>query len=164
MDGDDRPTTALAATAYVDGYNNQLVSTCAALNIAAGHDNHFHDNRVVTCGQLPNGTKLVANYAAAGVWNAYQQPTTVFYNNRLTRNIIGFVHWGGISPLPDRQDLSTGACAPCTGTTHLPNPITLQTEQAEWTRWQLKLQQQGVQVGPLLPVAARHRGAVGPFR
>jgi hypothetical protein len=146
LDGDG--TAAIATTAFVEGYGNQIVSTCAALNIAAGHDNHFHDNRIVTSGLLPDGTRLAANYAGLGLWNEYKQPASVFYNNKFTNNAIGFVHWGGRSPAANRQDLSTGACSPCTGTTHLPNPITLQTEQAEWTHWQEKLRQARVSVGP----------------
>ena len=156
LDGDG--LAALSTTAYVEGYNNQLVSTCAALNIAAGHDNHFHDNRLVTSGLLPDSSRLVANYAAAGLWNYYKRPMNVFYHNRFTNNTIGFVHWGGTSPLPNRQDLSPGACVTCTGTTHLPNPITLQTEQDEWKRWQQKLQAQHIQVGPLSSAGPRSKG------
>ena len=162
LDGDGR--AALSATAYVEGYDNQVVSTCAALNIASGHDNHFHNNRLVTSGLLPDGTRLTANYAAAGLWNAYKQPPTVFYNNRFTHNVIGFVHWGGSSPLPDRQDLSTGACTLCTGTVHLPNPITRQTEQAEWVRWQQKLRQRGVRIGLLPGASPRPRAAIAHAR
>lgn len=152
LDGTGR--APITTTAWVEGYDNQLVSTCAALNIASGHDNQFHDNRVITSGLLPDGTPLVANYAGIGVWNAYKQAPTVFFHNEVRRNVVGFVHWGGSSPWPNRQDLSTGACKPCTGTTHLPNPITLQTEQAEWDRWQRKLRAQGRHVGPA-PAPAR---------
>ncbi len=154
LDGDGR--AALTATAYIDGYANQVVSTCnAAINIAAGHDNRFHGNRIVACGRRANGTKLAANWAATAIWNAYDQPPSVFHDNVMTDNVIGYVRWGTSQPYPDRQDLSPGACAPCTATTHLPNPITRQTEQAEWTRWQQKLRQQRIQVGPEAPAAAR---------
>ncbi|GAA3926441.1 hypothetical protein [Hymenobacter algoricola] len=146
LDGDGG--SALTTTAFVEGYGNQIVSTCAALNIAAGHDNHFYNNRMVTSGYLPDGTKLVANYAAAGLWNQYKKPPTVFYNNHFRNNTIGFVHWGGTTPYPNRQDLSPGACPACTGTTHLPNPVTLQTEQHEWQLWQQKLRQANRHVGP----------------
>ena len=159
MDGDGE--APLTTTAYVEAYRNQVVSTCnAAMNIAAGHNNYFHDNRLVTSGLLPNGDKLPATYAATAVWNYYKRPLTTFYNNRLTNNVIGFVHWGGMSPYPDRQDLSPGACVPCTGTIHLPKPITLQTEQAEWRRWQRKLQQRSIQIGPLTKRVVPPKGAV----
>ncbi|GAA3995365.1 hypothetical protein GCM10022408_02260 [Hymenobacter fastidiosus] len=146
LDGDGG--SAMTTTAFVEGYNNQLVSTCAAMNIAAGHDNVFHHNRMVTSGYLPDGAKLTANYAAAGLWNQYKQPATVFFNNHFRDNVIGFVHWGGTTPYSDRQDLSPGACPSCTATTHLPNPITLQTEQHEWDLWQRKLRRAGRRVGP----------------
>ena len=154
-DGDGR--AELSATAYIDGYHNQVVSTCnAAMNIAAGHDNHFHDNRMVACGLLPNGTRLAANWAAAAIWNASQRPATVFYNNRLTNNVIGYVRWDEGLPIPNRQDLSPDACTACTTTVHLPAPVSLQTERAEWARWQQKLQQQHVRIGPIpaVPIPA----------
>ena len=154
LDGGGR--AALTATAYVEGYQNQVVSTCnAAMNIAAGHDNHFHHNRMVACGRQADGTKLPANWAATAIWNAYEQPSDVFYNNRISQNVIGYVRWGGSRPFSDRQDLSPDACTPCTATTHLPNPITLQTEQAEWVRWQQKLLQQHLWVGPTAATGAR---------
>ena len=162
-DGDGR--TPLSSTAYVDGYSNQVISTCnAAINIAAGHDNNFHDNRLVTSGLLSDGTKMVANYAAAAIFNYYKRPTTIFYSNSFTNNVVGFVHWGGTSPYSDRQDLSPNLCVPCTGTTHLPNPITLQTEQAEWTRWQQKLRHHHIQVGPVSTIAVRPQNAVAQTR
>jgi hypothetical protein len=146
LDGDGR--AELSATAFVDAYSNQIISTCgAAMNIAAGHDNHFHDNRMVTSGQLPDGTHLPSSWAASAIWNAYKQPPGVFHSNQLSRNVVGYVHWGGSVPFPNRQDLSPGLCEACTGTTHLPNPITPQTEQAEWTLWQQKLGRQNMQVG-----------------
>ena len=73
----------------------------------------------------------------------------MFFNNRVEQNTVGFVHWGGRMPAPDRQDLSEGACAPCTGTVHLPNPITPVTEAREWRGWQQKLRQHHIVVGPL---------------
>ena len=157
MDGDGK--APLTTTAYVEAYRNQVISTCnAAMNIAAGHDNHFHDNRLVTSGLLSNGDTLLANYAATAVWNYYKRPPAVFYNNHLSDNIIGFVHRGGRTPFLNRQDYSPGLCVPCSGTVHLPNPITLQTEQDEWKRWQHKLREQHILVGPLSPVVQRSKG------
>ena len=152
---------AVSATAHINAYNNQIVSTCgAAMNIAAGHDNYFHHNRLVSSSRLPDGTKLTANWTAVAIWNAYKQPPTVFYNNRMDRNVIGFVHWGGTNPLPNRNDLINNTCESCTGTVHLPNLVTRKTEQAEWARWQKKLQAKNVQVGPVTPAEQRSK-AVG---
>ena len=90
----------------------------------------------------------MAPYAGLGVFNFYKQPETVFFNNHAADNTIGFVHWGGSSPAPDRQDLSPDHCASCTGTEHLSNPVTLATEAAEWARWQRKLRQAHLRLGP----------------
>jgi len=151
-DGD--ATTLAGAAGYIEASNNQFVSTCnAAMNIAAGHDVYYHDNRLVTSAVLPDGTRLNATYAGTAVFNYYNQPASVFFNNRIANNTIGYVKWGANSPYPDRQDLSPGACATCTATEHLPNPITVATEDNEYALWQQKLAQNGVTVGPVGAVA-----------
>ncbi|WP_354580812.1 Ig-like domain-containing protein [Hymenobacter sp. UYP22] len=143
-DGSSASTTA----AFIEAYNNQFISTCnAGMNIAAGHDIYFHDNRMVTSGLLPDGSAMNAHYAATAVFNAYQQSGSVFYNNRIQNNTIGFVKNGYNVPFANRHDLSSGACATCTGTNHLPNPINLQTEAGELTLWQQKLQQNNIALG-----------------
>ncbi|MBJ6143770.1 T9SS type A sorting domain-containing protein [Hymenobacter sp. BT559] len=147
-DGD--ASTLAEAAGYIEADNNQFVGTAnAAMNIAAGHDIYYHDNRLVTSGYLPNGQRLNAGWAALGVFNYYKQPASVYFNNRIQNNTIGYVSWNSNFPYTDRLDLSPGACGPCTGTVHLPNPITTATEDAEATRWQAKLQQAGVTVGPV---------------
>ncbi|MBC6612328.1 T9SS type A sorting domain-containing protein [Hymenobacter sp. BT507] len=147
-DGDGSTPTTTAA--YIEAYQNQFVSTCnAAMNIAAGHHIHFYNNRMVTDGLLPDGTKLKATYAATAVFNYYKKDAATFNNNTISNNTIGYVKWGYNSPYKDRQDLSAGNCATCSETTHLPNPITPAMEQDEWSLWQQKLQQQQVSVGVL---------------
>jgi len=149
MTTDGDATEATATTAYVEAYNNQFVSTCnAAMNIAAGHDIYYHDNRMVTSGLLPSGTKLKATYAATAVFNYYKQPSSVFFHNRIANNTIGYVRWGSTVPYPNRHDLSTDNCATCTGTIHLPNPITLKAEQQELALWRKKLRVAQMYVGP----------------
>ena len=142
-DGDGSSQTA----AYIQAYGNQFISTCnAAMNIAAGHDIHYHDNRMVTSALLPDGTRLNATYAATAIFNYYQLPGALFGNNSVEHNVIGFVKWGYNVPFPNRHDLSTGACPTCTGNESLPNPITRQSEQDEWVRWQQKTRQ--LTIGP----------------
>ncbi|MET4107535.1 hypothetical protein [Hymenobacter sp. UYP22] len=152
-DGD--ASSALTTTAYVEAYQNTVVSTCnAGMNIAAGHHNYFHHNRIITSGLLPDGSRLPATYAGTAVFNGYEKPGTVFFGNRMHSNTIGFVSWGRHSPYPNRHDLSTDACAPCTGTRHLPGPITLQTEAQEHASWQTQLRQAGQQVGLITSLAS----------
>jgi hypothetical protein len=146
-DGD--ASTLAEAAGYIEADHNQFVGTAnAAMNIAAGHDIYYHDNRLVTSGYLPNGQRLNAGWAALGVFNYYKQPSSVYFNNRVQNNTIGYVSWNSNAPFTDRLDLSPNACEPCTGTIHLPNPITTATEDAEATLWQNKLQQGGITVGP----------------
>ncbi|MEJ7665166.1 MAG: hypothetical protein WKG07_39410 [Hymenobacter sp.] len=128
---------------------NQFVSTCNAGDEHRSRPRYYyHDNRVVTSGLLPDGTRLGTTYAGTAVFNYYNQPASVFFNNRIVNNTIGYVRWGSNNPYPDRQDLSPGNCATCTGTTSLPNPVTLATEDNEYALWQQKLAQNGVTVGP----------------
>ncbi len=147
-DGDAK--TVGEATAFIEADHNQFVATGnAAMNLAAGHDIYYHDNRAVTSGLLPGGHRFNATNAGLGVFNFYHQPAGAFGNNRVENNVVGYVNWGNADPLPDRQDLSAGNCAPCSGTEHLPGPITLATEDGEWMRWKLKLRHAGITVGPL---------------
>ncbi|KAA9339255.1 hypothetical protein F0P96_01110 [Hymenobacter busanensis] len=150
-DGD----SALTTTAYIEAYHNQLVATCAAMNIAAGHDNSFHDNRIVSSGLLPDGTRLKTGYAAIAIWNAYEKPKEVFHSNRFDHNTIAFYKEGMQHPFANRHDVNVEACTPCTNTEHLPNPITLQTEQHEWDLWQHKLQAQRASIGPRVALAPK---------
>jgi len=152
-DGDAK--TAAEASAFIEADHNQFVGTGnAAMNLAAGHDIRYHDNRAITSGTLPDGRRFNAAHAGLGVFNYYHQPADVFFNNRVENNTVGYVKWGGTAPVPDRQDLSAGACTPCTGTVHLPGTITPATEEQEWRSWQLKLKQQGLVAGPLPASAA----------
>ncbi|UOQ70029.1 hypothetical protein [Hymenobacter cellulosilyticus] len=144
-DGDN--ASALTMTAYVDATQNQFVSTCnSAMNIAGGHHVRYTQNRMVTSGLLPNGTKLNATYCGIAVFNFYQQAQ--FGNHLVDNNTMGMVKWGANNPYPNRNDNGDYGFPIHTNTQHLPNPITLQTEQDEWTRWNNKLKINGVQVGP----------------
>ncbi|RZK27999.1 MAG: hypothetical protein EOO63_12225, partial [Hymenobacter sp.] len=67
----DGSTLALAA-GYIEADHNQFVGTGnAAMNLAAGHDVYYHDNRAVTSGTLPDGRRFNAGYAALGIFNYY---------------------------------------------------------------------------------------------
>ncbi|UOQ96679.1 Ig-like domain-containing protein [Hymenobacter sp. 5317J-9] len=146
-DGDG--TTVSTVPSFLEAYDNQFVSTCnAGMNIAAGHDIKYYNNRIVTSAYLPDGSPLPAVYAGTAVFNGHQVSSSVFYNNTIQNNTIGYRNPGYTIPFQDRHDLSNGACATCTGTNHLPNPITLSTEQNELTLWQQKLAQNNVTLGP----------------
>ncbi|NML67713.1 hypothetical protein HHL22_21130 [Hymenobacter sp. RP-2-7] len=147
-DGD--ATTSETTTAYLEADHNQFVGIGnAAMNIAAGHDIYYHDNRLVSSGLLPNGQPFFAGFAGLGVANYYKQKPALFFNHRVANNIIGYVRWGGHEPYDNRQDLAPDACAPCAATIHLPSPITLATENQEWLGWLAKVRQHRVVLGPV---------------
>ena len=149
MTTDGDATTAALITAFLNAYDNQFVSTSnAAMNIAAGHDIHFYRNRLVTSGFLADGSDMHALYAATAVFNGNGSPGNVFYNNAIDNNVIGYRNPGYTVPFQDRHDESYGNCATCTNNTHLPNPITLQTEANELTLWRQKVQQNSIVLGP----------------
>lgn len=146
-DGDSKDP--LLATAHVLAYGNAFVSTCnAAMNIAAGHDVRYFDNRIVTSGLLPDGSPMNANYAGASIFDFYGAAPSAFFGNSITKNVIGYVKKGYSAPYTDRHDLSGGGCEGCSDNTHLPNPITLATEQDELVRWYAKVNAAGVLLGP----------------
>ena len=138
--------TDINTQGYVEVYNNQIVSACnSAMNIAAGHDIYYHNNRLVTAAVLPDGTRLPSAYAGIAIFNSSQAPA--FGNIRVDNNTIGYVHFGRSNPYQDRQDEGDYGLQIVTNTQHLPNPVTRATEQQEYTLWQQKLQQNGVSLG-----------------
>ena len=152
IDGDPH-----SSQGYVEAYNNQFVSTCnSAMNIAAGHDINYHHNRLVTAAVLPDGSRLPTAYTGIAVFNGCHQAN--FGNIRVDSNIIGYVQWGRENPYQNRQDEGDYGLRIVTNTEHLPNPVTRQTEQAEFTRWQQKLRVQNLRVGPAPQAPARRTG------
>jgi len=160
--------TAATATAFVNIYNNQVVSHAnGAIGIAAGHDNQIYDNRVVSSGQLANGSWFVG-YDGIGVIDCacYNQPPSVFFNNSAHDNTVGYqFEWSNpatptvFSPPIIRQDYqlqdcaggASGAGSLCINNASLPalpTLITSATEANETTLWQQKLSSNNITVGP----------------
>ena len=85
---DGETTIASQTVAFVDIYNNQVVSSANyGVAIAAGHDNAIYNNRVVSCGHLADGTLYTTNSAVAAYnWNGTNQPSAVFFNNNVHDN------------------------------------------------------------------------------
>lgn len=162
MTTDGEGTTAATSTGFLEIDHNQFVSTCnGGINIAAGHDVNVHHNRVVTSGYLSGGARLEKLWCGINPSNFYHTPEPAAFGNiRLADNTVGYACWGPRRPYPNRFDLDSTFATVYTGNIHLPNPITLATEQNEWTLWQQKLQANNVTPGPTgAPVPA---GALGP--
>ena len=151
MTTDGTGQTAATSVGYLEIDHNQFVSTCnAGINVAAGHDVNVHDNRVVTNGLIGStGVRLGKTYVGISLFNYYNHPASTFGNIRVADNVVGYVNFVS-SPstlLANRYDYNIGLATTATGNVSLPNPVTVQTEQNEWTLWQQKLQQNNITAG-----------------
>ena len=149
MTTDGEGTTAATSTGFLEIDHNQFVSTCnGGINIASGHDVNVHDNRVVTSGFLPDGTRLNRLWCGINPSNYYSSPAAAFGANiRIVDNTVGYACWGPALPYTNRFDLDPTYASVVSGNVHLPNPLSVQTEQNEWSLWLQKLQQNNVTPG-----------------
>jgi hypothetical protein len=143
---------------YVRAHDNQVVGFAGGgIGINAGHDTEVFGNRVVSAGRLADGT----TYPAIGlaVWDYYQQGKALFYGNRSHDNVVGVVRHVGAEAYrcdgwwPEEAKVTDDPDVWCKGgwfgNVSLPDPVTLDTERAEFTRWQAKLRSSGVILGPV---------------
>ncbi|HZG24080.1 MAG TPA: hypothetical protein VEZ17_05840 [Chitinophagaceae bacterium] len=152
IDGDPSANTMEKMSQFINAYNNQVISTCnASMNLAAGHDIHFYGNTMISSGRYPNGVKSDRFWGACCIWNASNVPAENFINNSIKNNTIGYVRFGKRTPFPDRQDWVVFPGSPISvmpgENISLRNPITLDTENAEWSKWLSKLSLNKVVVG-----------------
>jgi hypothetical protein len=157
--------TAATATAYVKIHDNQIVShALCGISLGVGHDNEAYSNRVVSSGQLADGSWF-QGYSGIMVWDVpgYYEPPTVFFNNFAHDNTVGYrFEWAYPDPNvfsapPVRQDYvltdcaggASGPSSKCTNNVSLPDPITSATELNEYILWQQKLSNNHIVVGPL---------------
>ena len=133
--GDGTATdTAATAAAFVNAYNNIVVSTTNyGIAIAAGHDNTIYDNTIISSGLLSNGQTIADQNVGVYIWNSYGQPNTVFFNNSGYGNLVG---WVNPNDSGGRNDWWTPNATSWTNNTDYSGTDTLATEAAEWTFWQ----------------------------
>lgn len=152
VDGDTSSKTMETMSQFTNAYNNQVISTCnAGMNIAAGHDIHFYSNTIISSGKYSNGASSDRFWGGCCMWNAANVPAAFFVNNYIKDNTIGYVSTDRVFPAPVRQDfvvvpgnvLSVGP----NDNIALPNPITLDVENAELTKWKAKLAANNIIIG-----------------
>ncbi|MEJ7768848.1 MAG: hypothetical protein WKF89_13610 [Chitinophagaceae bacterium] len=155
VDGDPSTNTMETMSQFVNAYNNQVISTCnAGMNIAAGHDIHFYNNTIISSGKYSNGASSDRFWSGCSMWNAAKVPVGNFINNDIKANNIGYVSTDRVFPAPVRQDfvvvpdnvLSVGP----NDNKALPNPITLDVEKAELTKWKAKLAANNITLGNMV--------------
>jgi len=145
--------TAATTTAFVNVYNNQVVAAGnGALAASAGHDNTFYNNRAISSGKLPNGNWLFdANVGLIG-YNPYGQSGSVFFNNLMRNNLVGWV--GKVSGSYIRNDWYCPSITLNNITQWPSGGPTLQDEADEYLQWVQKLQANGISVGPAAEITA----------
>ena len=145
--GDGSTTTLSQASGYVQAYNNTVVSTTNyGIAIAAGHNETFYDNTIISSGLLPDGQTTYAQNVGAYIWNAYGTPASIFYDNSGYGNVVGWVQAqaGGI-----QNDWWAYDATSWTDLIQFSSAITLATDAAQLASWQNKLATSHVTIGPV---------------
>jgi len=139
---------------YVHVYDNQVVSTTnEGLAITGGVHQRVYNNRVVSSGRLPDGSRIAAQNVGAYMydWNrlAEANPPT-WAANSMTGNSVAWtvVREDGSAYTNPFWFATCGVndtvCAPNENAGH----ATLQSERDEYTRWTAKVNAAGVKIGP----------------
>jgi hypothetical protein len=145
--------TVTVSSSYNNIYNNQFVGTVnMGIEIGTGHNNNAYDNRVISSGLLPNGTKIPAQNVGLTLYDVYGNIANgSMYSNNMYSNTVGWMCWAARCAWDGyRNDewfpLNPGYYA--TNTSISANPITLAMESAEYQTWLAKLSSDGTVVGP----------------
>jgi hypothetical protein len=145
--------TAQTASAFNNIYNNQFVDTVnLGIEIGTGHDNAAYNNRVISAGLLPNGTKIPAQNVGLTLYDVYGNILNgSMYNNNMYSNTVGWMCWAARCAWDGyRADewfpLNNGYYA--TNQSISTNPITLAMESTEYQTWLAKIGSNSMVVGP----------------
>lgn len=118
---------------WVRAYDNQVVSTTNyGIAVYTGHDTEFHDNRVLSSGLLDDGRAIWGQNVGIYIWDGKEQGDSSFYNNSARDNLVGWMKG------QDRNDWWAPDATTFTGNTSWQGELTLETEEAEYQRWQNK--------------------------
>lgn len=146
IEGDPAHKTADNVSQFIRVERNQVISTCnAGINVNAGHDITVSENTIISAGMYPDKQPGGFWWAGGAVWNGSKLPADVFRDIKYVNNTIGYVSPGLNKPFENRQDISEGV--DLKQNTSLPNPVTLETEEAEWPKFQAKLKANKVVIG-----------------
>ena len=146
-DGDAK--TRETVPAFIDVYHCTFIRTLnAGMNLPIGHDVHYYQNTIINSGHL-HGKTLPMSWSGTCLWNKDNLPDSVFYNNSIEHNTIGYYHHGTNSPFADRQDENATSVnlMPKGRNTYLPNPITYEMEEEQLKLWKKKVKAAGVLIG-----------------
>ncbi len=143
--------SAQQAPAFTSIHDNQVVGTVNyGIEFTAGHDNIAANNRVISSGLLPDGTRIAAQHV--GMANGdVDGANDSMYNNTMHDNLIGWACWtSSCSQSGYRKDQSFPASPQdySTNSVLTPQPISPETENNEYQIWLNKTASDGIVVGP----------------
>src|SRR5271165_4661239 len=140
------------ATAYLKIHDMQAVNVSnAGISIAVGHDLEMYNNRVISTGQLADGTNISTTFSVGmPYWNYINDPPGVFGNNSVHDNLSGlrrqrngswerFDYWFALPPTIAYNNVDFSPNDP----SH-PTPA---DEANELSLWNQKLIANGVMIG-----------------
>jgi len=142
---------------YVRVHDNQMVSFASGgTGSPPGPDYDVFDNRVVSSGTLADGTLLPRGIGLT-VWDPTGNSKGKYTDRPVHDNVVGVMHLGAEGLYrcdgwwPEESKVADGSDVWCKSgwfqNAALPDPITLETERAEWVRWQQKLASSRVTIG-----------------
>ncbi len=119
--------------------NNQLVSTMGGVSFPDDcHDNRSIGDRLIRSGYLPDGvTKIHIGYSGSVIRGA---------SNSMKDSYTGFVNGAKHGWFRTDYEFTNGAGDPGSCVS-VPGTVTQQMERDEFTRWQQKLQANGITIG-----------------
>jgi hypothetical protein len=141
-------------TAFSSIHDNQVIGTVGyGIAFTAGHDNIASNNRVISSGLLPDGTRIAAQHVgmADGVVTGASASNGSMYNNNMRDNVIGWTCW---SPSCAQEGYRKDQYFPVSPSDYSNNsllpaqPITLNMEDSEYQVWLNKMVSAGIMVGP----------------
>jgi hypothetical protein len=145
---DDTPQNG-SAFSYI--HDNQVVGTVSyGIAFTAGHDNVAANNRVISSGLLPDGTKIAAQRVGLVNETAHADSGSA-YNNTMHDNLAGWTCWSASCAQQGyRQDqyfpVSTGDYS--SNSVVSAKQITREMEESEYSIWMNKVASAGIKVGP----------------
>ncbi len=145
--------TVQTASSFNNIYNNQFVDTVnMAIEIGTGHDNAAYNNRAISAGLLPNGTKIPSQNVGLSLFDVYGNIANgSMYNNNMYNNTVGWMCWAARCAWDGYRNDEWFPINPSyygTNQSISTNPITLAMESTEYQTWLAKVSSDNMVVGP----------------
>jgi hypothetical protein len=153
--------TVQDASSYNNVYNNQVVGTVnIGIEFGSGHDNVAYNNRVVSSGLLPNGTKIPSQNVGLAIYDVYGNiKKGTMFNNDIHGNTVGWMCWRcAWDGYRNDEYFPYNNGYYSANQSISANPITLQAEESEYSAWLSKLKSDGIVVGPTVSSGSSSSG------